>query len=173
MLDADTLELKKWRQLLPYQNDGTWIPTVDQHPADPNALNPHVDNDESNNTPGENFSGVFNTAVFYSGPADSPPTVPPLSFIGMGVPNYHNASPGIDFNSAPFMRAIDFNSEKLVDFWPVDKGDPPKYLNASHVDETNCIFAGMYTSAGECGLSSPAVVNDVVFCTTTKVSLRV
>jgi outer membrane protein assembly factor BamB len=171
VLDADTLELKKWRQLLPYQNDGTWIPTVDQHPADPNALNPHVDNDESNNTPGENFSGVFNTAALYPGSADKPQTISPRFFIGMGGPNYHNASPGIDFNSTPFMRAIDFNSEKLLDAWPMDKGDPPKYLNASHSDETNGIFAGMYTSAAECGLSSPAVVNDVVFCTTSKVSI--
>ncbi len=171
VLDAVTLQLKKWRQLLPYQNDLTWIPTVDQHPADPNALNPHVDNDESNNTPGENFSGVFNTTAVYPGSADSPPTVPPLAFIGMGGPNYHNASPGIDFNSTPFMRALDFSSDKLGDFWPMDKGDPAKYLNASHIDEANGIFAGMYTSAGECGLSSPAVVNDVVFCSTTKVSI--
>ena len=29
----------------------------------------------------------------------------------------------------------------------------------------------MYTSAGECGLSSPAVVNDVVFCTTSKIAI--
>ncbi|HMG75226.1 MAG TPA: hypothetical protein VK582_17135 [Pyrinomonadaceae bacterium] len=171
VLDADTLELKKWRQLLPYQNDGTWIPTVDQHPADPNALNPQVGNDESNHTPGENFSGVFNTAALYPGSADQPQTISPRFFIGMGGPNYHNASPGIDFNSTPFMRAIDFDSAKLVDAWPMDQGDPPKYLNASHVDETNGIFAGMYTSAGECGLSSPAVVNDVVFCSTSKVSI--
>jgi outer membrane protein assembly factor BamB len=171
VLDADTLALKKWRQLLPYQNDGTWIPTVDRHPADPNALSPHVDNDESNNTPGENFSGVFNTAALYPGSAESPPAISPRFFIGMGGPNYHNASPGIDFNSTPFMRAIDFDSEKLVDAWPMDQGDPPKYLNASHIDEANGILAGMYTSAGECGLSSPAVVNDVVFCSTSKVSI--
>jgi outer membrane protein assembly factor BamB len=29
----------------------------------------------------------------------------------------------------------------------------------------------MYANAGESGLSSPAVVNDVVFCTTSKVSI--
>ncbi|HEV7683918.1 MAG TPA: PQQ-binding-like beta-propeller repeat protein [Pyrinomonadaceae bacterium] len=171
VLDAKTLELKKWRQLLPYQNDGTWIATVDQHPVDANALNPHVDNDESNNTPGENFSGPFNTTAVYPGSADSP-TIPPLAFIGMGGPNYHNASPGIDFNSTPFMRALDFSSPTLADYWPMVPGsDPQKYANASHVDEVNGIFAGMYTSAGECGLSSPAVVNDVVFCSTTKVSI--
>jgi outer membrane protein assembly factor BamB len=29
----------------------------------------------------------------------------------------------------------------------------------------------MYANAGESGLSSPAIVNDVVFCTTSKVSI--
>ncbi|HEY2960862.1 MAG TPA: hypothetical protein VGJ37_00475 [Pyrinomonadaceae bacterium] len=167
VLDAANLYLVKGRQLLPYMNDGTWIETVDAHPKDPNALNPHVSNEESNNTPGENFSGVFNTAALHPGSAD----ISPRFFIGMGGPNYHNASPGIDYNSTPFMRAIDFNSPELVDAWPMDNGDPRKYLNASHVDEPNGIFAGMYTSAGECGLSSPAVVNDVVFCTTSKIAI--
>lgn len=171
VLDADTLETVKWRQLLPYHNDGTWIETVDAHPRDANALNPHVGNDESNATPGENFSGVFNTAALYPGSSDNPQTISPRFFIGMGGPNYHNASPGIDYQSTPFMRAIDFNSATLVDAWPMDNGDPRKYVNSSHVDETMGIFAGMYTTAGECGLSSPAVVNDVVFCTTSKVSI--
>jgi len=167
VLDANSLELMKWRQMLPYMNDGTWIPTVDAHPIDGNALNPHVGNDESNNTPGENFSGAFNTAAFYPGSAD----ISPRAFIGLGGPNYHNASPGIDYTSTPFMRALDFNSPTLADAWPMDNGDPRKYLNCSHVDEPNGIFAGMYTSAGECGLSSPAVVNDVVFCTTSKIAI--
>ncbi len=172
VLDANDLKLIKWRQLLPYQNDNkTRIGTVDAHPKDPNALNPHVTNEESDETPGENFSGPFNTAAFYPGSADNPQTISPRFFIGMGGPNYHNASPGIDFNSTPFMRAIDFNSPQLVDAWPMDNSDPRKYLNSSHVDETNGVFAGMYTTAGECGLSSPAVVNDVVFCSTSKVSI--
>lgn len=171
VLDAGSLKLIKWRQLLPYYNNGSWIETVDAHPIDQNALNPHVTNEESNATPGENFSGVFNTPALYPGSADKPQTISPRFFIGMGGPNYHNASPGIDFNSTPFMRAIDLNSDKLVDAWPMDNGDPRKYVNASHVDPANGISAGMYTSAGECGLSSPAVVNDVVFCTTSKVSI--
>jgi outer membrane protein assembly factor BamB len=167
VLDADTLKLQKWRQMLPYANDGTWISTVDAHPIDGNALNPQVSNEESNNTPGENFSGAFNTAALYPGSKD----ISPRFFIGIGGPNYHNASPGIDYNSTPFMRALDFDSPQLVDAWPMDNGDPRKYLYASHIDEANGIFAGMYTSAGECGLSSPAVVNDVVFCTTSKISI--
>ena len=171
VLDADTLKIVKWRQLLPYHNDGTWIETVDAHPRDQNALNPHVSNEESNTTPGENFSGVFNTAALYPGSSDDPQTISPRFFIGMGGPNYHNASPGIDYQSTPFMRAIDFNSATLTDAWPMDNGDPSKYLNCSHIDDTMGIYAGMYTAAGECGLSSPAVVNDVVFCTTSKVSI--
>lgn len=171
VLDADTLALIKWRQLLPYQNDGTRIPTVDAHPSDPSAINPHVDNHESDNTPGENFSGVFNTAALYPGSSDTPQTISPRFFIGMGGPNYHNASPGIDYQSTPFMRAIDFNSTTLADVWPMDNSDPRKYVNCSHIDDTMGIYAGMYTTAGECGLSSPAVVNDVVFCSTSKVSI--
>ena len=167
VLDAATLKLVKWRQMLPYMNDGTWIPDVDKHPIDSNALNPQVGNDESNNTPGENFSGAFNTAAFYPGGNG----ISPRFFIGLGGPNYHNASPGINYETTPFMRALDFDSPQLVDAWPMDNGDPKKYLYPFHVDDPNGIAIGMYTSAGECGLSSPAVVNDVVFCTTSKIAI--
>ena len=167
VLDAGTLKLVKWRQMLPYMNDGTWIPDVDKHPVDSNALNPQVGNDESNNTPGENFSGAFNTAAFYPGGNG----ISPRFFIGLGGPNYHNASPGINYETTPFMRALDFDSPQLVDAWPMDNGDPKKYLYPFHIDEPNGISTGMYTSAGECGLSSPAVVNDVVFCTTSKIAI--
>jgi len=167
VLDAGTLNLVKWRQMLPCMNDGTWIANVDRHPADPNAINPQLTNDESNATPGENFSGAFNTAAFYPGTSG----ISPRFFIGLGGPNYHNASPGIDYETTPFMRVLDFDSPQLVDAWPMDNGDPRKYLYASKVDEPNGVFTGMYTSAGECGLSSPAVVNDVVFCTTSKIAI--
>ncbi len=167
VLDADSLKLVKWRQMLPYMNDGTWIPDVDKHPVDSNALNPQVGNDESNNTPGENYSGAFNTAALYPGGNG----ISPRFFIALGGPNYHNASPGIDYESTPFMRALDFESPQLVDAWPMDNGDPRKYLYPFHIDEPNGIAIGMYTSAGESGLSSPAVVNDVVFCTTSKIAI--
>jgi len=167
VLDAGTLKLIKWRQMLPYMNDGTWIENVDKHPADPNAINPAVTNDESNATPGENFSGAFNTAAFYPGSQN----ISPRFFIGLGGPNYHNASPGIDYETTPFMRALDFNSPNLADAWPMDNSNPRKYVNCTHIDNANSIFTGMYTSAGECGLSSPAVVNDVVFCTTSKIAI--
>lgn len=159
VLDADTLELLKWRQLLPYQNDGTWISTVDPHPVS-SDLNPTVTNEESNQTPGENYSGPFNTAALYPGSADQPQTISPRLFIGMGGPNYHSASPGIDYQSTPFMRAVD--AVTLDDVWTLDDGDPRRYKNA---------MPPMYTNPTECGLSSPAVVNDVVFCTTSRISI--
>src|SRR6185369_4610494 len=45
VLDADTLKLVKWRQMLPYMNDGTWIPDVDKHTIS-KEINPQVSNDE-------------------------------------------------------------------------------------------------------------------------------
>ena len=134
ILNADTLALIKWRQLLPYQNDGTWIPGVDAHPLNPNALDPHIGNDESNTTPGENFSGAFNTSAHYPGSADKPQTISPRLFTALGGPNYHNASPGIDYQSTPFMRAVDLNSEQLADAWPLDNGDPRRYTNTQTTD---------------------------------------
>jgi outer membrane protein assembly factor BamB len=172
ILDADTLKLKDglWRNLLPKMNDGSLIPTVDPHPSDPNAINPHVDNDTSNSTPGENYSGAFNTSAYYPGSANGAGKIPPTLFTAIGGPNYHNASPGIDSDSTPFMRAVDLSSATLADAWPT-AGDPPRYTNTSSTDDTTGQTVGMYSSAGESGLSSPAVVNDVVFCTTSKVSI--
>jgi outer membrane protein assembly factor BamB len=161
VLDPDTMQLRYWRQLLPHMNDGSQIPTVDPHPNPSSSeLNPHVTNEESNQTPNENFSGAFNTAAFYPGSADDPQSVSPRLFVALGGPNYHTASPGIDYESTPFMRAVE--AATLADAWPLDDSDPPRYLNAR---------PPMYTTAGESGLSSPAVVNDVVFCTTSKISI--
>ena len=50
----------------------------------------------------------------------------------------------------------------LDDIWPLDDGDPRRYKNAR---------PPMYTTPSESGLSSPAIVNDVVFCSTTGVSV--
>jgi outer membrane protein assembly factor BamB len=167
VLDADTLKLVNRRQLLPYYNDGTQIPSVDPHvdltvssSDDPQPQNEAeyraLKNKQSNETPAENFSGPFATAAVYPGAGD----VSQRIFIGMGGPNYHDVSPGIDYTSTPFMRAVDANS--LEDVWPMDENDPQRYKNA---------MPPMYTTAAEVGLSSPAVANDVVFCTTTKISI--
>lgn len=150
-LDPQTLALLNWRQLLPVYNNGEQIPTVDPH-SNASGMTPHPTNEESNATWGENYSGPFGT------PAWDPVTG--KVFIGMGGPNYHSPSPGIDETTTPFMRAI--QATTLEDAWPVDGNDPPRYAKA---------LPPMYTNAGEAGLSSPAVVNDVVFCTTSKISI--
>lgn len=165
--DADTLDDIIWRQLLPKMNDGTQIETVDPH-SNSDELNPHVTNDESNATSGENYSGAFNTPAYYPGSDDSPQSISPRFFVALGGPNYHSASPGIDFNSTPFMRAVD--AATLDDVWPLD-GDPQRYTLPFIHDEVNGVFSGMYQTAGESGLSSPTVVNDVVFCTTSNISI--
>ena len=82
-------------------------------------------------------------------------------FVGIGGPNYHNPAPGIDYETTPFMKAIKWDT--LLDAWPLDESfDPPRYKN---------VGASMYTNAGESGISSPAVVNDVVFVSTTGVAI--
>jgi outer membrane protein assembly factor BamB len=174
ILDADTLKLVRMRQMLPYHNplpadpQAQRIDTVDAHPnpADP-TINPHIPGALSDKIPNENFSGVFNTGALYPGSAGISPRI----FFSMGGPNYHSQSPGIDHNSTPFMRAIDLASNTLADAWPLDNGDPQKYVNPMRTDPTTGQTVGMYASAGESGLSSPAVANDVVFCTTSKVSI--
>ena len=50
----------------------------------------------------------------------------------------------------------------LADAWPMDNSDPKRYLNCR---------PPMYTTAGESGLSVPAVVNDVVFMATSGINL--
>jgi outer membrane protein assembly factor BamB len=170
VLDAKTLQLIKRRQMLPYMNDGSRIANVDRHPAT-GALSPHIPNEISDRVPNENFSGVFNTGAIYPGSNGGEPAVPPTIFYGIGGPNYHSASPGIDYETTPFVRAINLSSEALDDTWPLDSGDPKKYVNGSRTDDMTGQTVGLYASAGESALSSPAVVNDVVFCTTSKISI--
>lgn len=152
--DAKTLEILNTTQLLPKMNNGDQIPEIDPHPptSEQNDIFPQVSNDVSNANYGENYFGPFNTAAIH------PPTG--RLFVGIGGPNYHNQAPGIDSNSTPFMRAIDYKT--LKDVWPMDQNDPPRYKNVGE---------SMYLTTGESGLSSPTVVNDVVFVTTSKVAI--
>jgi outer membrane protein assembly factor BamB len=153
LIDAATMTLIKWRQLLPFMNNGDQIPTVDPHgPDDPSNLDPPATNEESNSTYEENFHGTYSTAAVHPGLK--------RVFIGVGGNNYHFIAAGIDPQSTPFMRAFDW--ETLDDAWELDAGDPRKYVKP---------VPPMYTTVGEGGLSSPAVVNDVVLISTTKVSL--
>lgn len=166
LLDAVTMSFLRSRQMLPFHNDGTRIDTVDAHPYD-GSINPHIPSDLSDKVPNENFSGVFNTGALYPGSQGISPRI----FYAMGGPNYHSQSPGIDYESTPFMRAIDLSSNLMVDAWPLDNSDPKRYSKVTRTDPNFDTTVGMYANAGESGLSSPAVVNDVVFCTTSKVSI--
>lgn len=150
--DAQTIEMITWRQMLPYMNDGSQIPTVDPHGPD-TAADPgeYRTNEQSNAYQAENYHGTYSTAALC--------TPQQKLFIGVGGNNYHWIASGIDSQSTPFMRAM--NWETLADAWPM-AGDPMKYTKAS---------AAMYQNAGESGISVPAVVNDVVFMATTFVAL--
>lgn len=150
--DAQTLEILKWRQMLPYMNDGSQISTVDPHGPDTSSdPSPVVTNEQSNVTKAENFHGTYSTAALC--------TPQKKLFIGLGGNNYHFIASGIDYQTTPFMRAMDW--ETLADAWPT-AGDPAKYTKAA---------SAMYMNAGESGISVPAVVNDVVFMATTQVAL--
>ena len=154
--DAKTFQIIKTRQMLPYMNDGSQIPTVDPHGVDdPSQPNPVLTNDQSNQTQGENFHGTYSTAAVC--------TEQQKLFIGIGGNNYHYVAAGIDSDSTPFIRALDWSS--LEDAWPLDNGDPKRYAAAD--DPKN----PLYKMAAESGISVPAVVNDVVFMTTTRVAL--
>ena len=93
---------------------------------------------------GENMYGVMGTATVHRG----------LGRLFIGLGGYSGA---IDINTTPFMRAVDWNT--LADAWVTAGANPPKYTVP---------VPPMYTTPGETGLSSPAVVNDVVFISTSK-----
>lgn len=151
--DASTLAIIKWRQMLPYASNGDQIPTVDPHGPDTSSdPNPYVSNDDSNVTDAENFHGTYSTAAIC--------TPQKKLFIGIGGNNYHFVASGIDSATTPFMRAMDW--ETLDDAWPMTGDNPARYTNAGRA---------MYQNAGESGISVPAVVNDVVFMSTTYVAL--
>jgi outer membrane protein assembly factor BamB len=172
VLDAETLEMVVWRQMLPLLNKGNQqtqrrgpvpkggqpemggqIETVDPHgPDDPTNPNPRLTNEQSNSTQQENFFGTYSTASVHPGLG--------RLFIGIGGNNYHSVAPGIDSATTPFLRAMDWAT--LEDAWPLDDHDPPRYRLA---------LPPMYTTPAESGLSAPAVVNDVVFTGTTGVKL--
>ena len=100
-----------------------------------------------------------------------------LIFVGIGGPNYHNASPGIDYQSTPFMRAVRWDT--LEDAWPMASATfnlPTgpvtvlRYTNAAVPTQQNPGFA-MYQNPGEACIGSPAIANDVVFVGTHSVSV--
>ena len=153
VVDLETMEVQAWRNTLPYYNDGSRIATVDPHgPDDPENPNPSISNKESDAKKAENFYGGYST----------PAVDPNLGriFVGSGGNNYHFIAPGIDFQTTPFMRSVNWND--LNDAWAMDDSNPRKYIKP---------VPPMYTTAGESGLSSPVVVNDVVFMSTSKIAI--
>ena len=127
VLDAETLEpVVKWRQMLPFYNDGTQIPTVDPHGDASQVPNPRLTNEQSNTANAangddtENFYGTYSTAAIHPGLE--------RLFIGIGGNNYHMIAPGIDTPTTPFMRALDWNT--LEDAWPMDDHNPKRYAKA-------------------------------------------
>jgi outer membrane protein assembly factor BamB len=109
-------------------------------------LLPNVDRHTFSN---ENFSGVLGTAAVHRG----------LRRIFVGVGGYSGA---IDTPTTPFMRALDWND--LSDAWTTAVGP-------DGVARYTVPRPPMYTTPNEAGLSSPAVVNDVVFVSTSKPAL--
>lgn len=153
LVDAATMTCLNWRQMLPYHNDGSQVVRVDPHGPDTGTdPDPPLTNAGSNATPAENLYGSYSTPAVH-------PELGRL-FIGIGGNNYHFIGPGIDSESTPFMRVLDWVT--LEDAWKLDESDPRKYVKPT---------PPMYETAGESGLSSPAVVNDLVFCSTSKIAL--
>jgi outer membrane protein assembly factor BamB len=119
------------------------LPYRNDNPANPlPGVDPH-------SGPGENMFGIFGTAAVHSG----------LRRLFVGVGGYGGA---IDTATTPFMRALDW--ETLDDAWTTTVG-------GDGVRRYTVPRPPMYTTPGEVGLSSPAVVNDVVFVSTTKPAL--
>jgi outer membrane protein assembly factor BamB len=165
VLDADTLDCVAWRQLLPKFTDTTadqgQIPTVDPHPdaqqANDNTPNPRIANRQSDAENAENYTGIYSTAA-----------IDPVTgrvFVGVGGNNYHPVAPGIDTETTPFLRALDGTT--LADAWET--------VEHPYMGHTVSRYATpvppLYTNVNESGLSSPAIANDVVFMSTTWVSL--
>ncbi|HEY1750705.1 MAG TPA: PQQ-binding-like beta-propeller repeat protein [Caulobacteraceae bacterium] len=165
VLDAASLECLAWRQLLPKfvhkTDDEERIPTVDPHPTDDqandNALDPKIANRQSDAENAENYSGIYSTA------AVDPDTG--RLFVGVGGNNYHAIAPGIDTETTPFLRALDWMT--LKDAWPTEQR--PYLGNA--IERYARSTPPLYANLNESGLSSPAVANDVVFMATTWVSV--
>ncbi len=151
VLDANALVPVARRQLLP-RLGGTGIP---------GNLGTGIDSvvptstDGAGNHVGENMYGIMATPAIHRG----------LGRIFIGIGGYNgmalDTGAGIDQTRTPFLRAVNWNN--LLDAWPTMTG-PDGIIRYTTTKPP------MYTSR-EVGLSSPAVVNDVVFVSTDKTGL--
>lgn len=153
LLDADTMEAvhNGRRQLLPraggnggFPGDtGLPLPNVDPHSPDPG---------EGVRT--ENFYGIFGSAgVHYE---------LERLFVGVGGFAFGIGTPGIDYTTTAFLRALNWND--LTDAWLTQVG--PDGVRRYVVPRPP-----MYTTPGEAGFTSPVVVNDLVLVTTSRPAL--
>jgi outer membrane protein assembly factor BamB len=147
VLDADTMAPIARRQLLP-RTGGNGLP------GDRGAGIDGVVSEPPAGGEAENDRGIFGT-----------PALDGFGRIFVGLGGYNgmalDAGAGIDPTRVPFMRAL--NSADLHDAWPTAVGPD----NVSRYTTTK---PPMYMSL-EVALSSPAVVNDVVFVSTDKAGL--
>jgi outer membrane protein assembly factor BamB len=141
ILDADTLAVVARRQLLPKQN-GSGLPGDVGTPI--STVVPLFGTPPT----GENKWGVMAT----------PAVSGSLGRIFVGLGGYAGIG---DSSKTPFMRALDWNN--LQDAWSTT-------LGADGVTRYNTTNPPMYLT-NEAGLSAPALVNDVVFISTSKTAL--
>jgi outer membrane protein assembly factor BamB len=151
LLDADTLEVLRRRQMLPRAggnggfpgDDGELLPDIDPHPFIP-GIGDYT----------ENFYGVFGAPGLHYGLR--------RLYVGVGGFAFGENQPGIDTRTTPFLRSL--NWQDLTDAWPTAVGPDKvrRYVNAT---------PPLYTTEGEAGFSSPVVVNDVVLASTSRPGL--
>jgi outer membrane protein assembly factor BamB len=141
ILDADTLAVVARRQLLPKEG-GTGLPGDVGNPIDSVVPTGAPDHE------GENKWGVMATAAVHVG----------LGRVFVGLGGYAGIG---DATKTPFMRAVDFDD--LTDAWATAVG-------GDNVSRYTTTTPPMYMT-DEAGLSAPAVVNDVVFISTSKTAL--
>jgi outer membrane protein assembly factor BamB len=139
ILDKD-LNKVAGRQLLPY-DEQTHQPL------------PNIDLDQ------EDYSGVFGSAAidFNEG----------RIFVGLGGPNHQHL--GIQYNTTPFMRVLDWNytNGQINDAWPTHIETIQIDNGTYHVQKYNNTDP-LYKNAHEVTLGSPALINDVCFVGTSK-----
>jgi outer membrane protein assembly factor BamB len=120
-------------------------------PRDAVTGNPLPTVDTTGAAGGENLWGVFGTPAVHHGTH--------RLFVGVG--GYSGIG---DQQVTPFLRALDWDT--LNDAWPT----AVQTIGANQVSKYTTASPPMYTT-DESGLSSPAVVNDVVFVSTNKSAL--
>jgi outer membrane protein assembly factor BamB len=151
LLDAATMAPLARRQLLPriggnggFPGDkGRAVRNIDPHPLQPNG---------ERRT--ENFYGTFSCPAAHAGLQ--------RIFVGLGGFAFGVGTPGIDSVSTPFLRALNWTD--LTDAWTTVEGP-------DRVHRYVTPRPPMYSTPGEAGFSSPVVVNDLVFVSTTRPAL--